>query len=42
MQKIVSYEIGTEVTVYVEPDRFFIFDKDTRRLVTKTSEAMPS
>jgi glycerol transport system ATP-binding protein len=42
MQKIVSYEIGTEVTVYVEPDRFFIFDKDTHRLVTKTSDAMSS
>ena len=42
MQKIVSYEIGTEVTVYVEPDRFFIFDKETRRLVAKTSDAKSS
>jgi glycerol transport system ATP-binding protein len=39
MQNIASYEIGTEVTVYLEPDRFFIFDKDTRRLVARTGEA---
>jgi glycerol transport system ATP-binding protein len=36
MQKFVSYEIGEEIEVYLDPDRFFIYEKDSRQLVAKT------
>ncbi len=36
MQDIVKYEIGSEVTFYVNPERFYVFDTDTHELCAKT------
>ncbi len=36
MQKFVSYEIGDKIDIYCDPQRFFIYDKASRKLVTKT------
>ena len=35
MQKFVSYEIGEEIDVYLDPARFFIYEKASRQLVAK-------
>jgi glycerol transport system ATP-binding protein len=39
MTQVATFEIGEQVDVYLEPDRFFIFDKQTRRLVARTHGA---
>lgn len=32
-QKIESYQIGNAIDIFIDPSKFYIFDKDTRRLV---------
>jgi len=39
MTQVTTFEIGEQVDVNLEPDRFFIFDKETRQLVAKTMGA---
>ena len=36
MQEVTRYAIGTEITVYLDPSRLFLFDPNTRELVLKT------
>jgi len=38
MQDIVTYEAGQKVDLYVNPYRFYIFDKETRELCAKTMQ----
>ena len=37
-QKVVHYDLGDEIEVYINPSHFFIFDKNTGKLVCKTHE----
>ena len=34
-QKIESFEIGSSVDIFIDSSKFYIFDKDTRRLICK-------
>lgn len=36
MQEVIRFPIGTEITVYLDPSRLFLFDRETRKLVLKT------
>ncbi len=36
MQDIVTYEIGREITFYVNPERFYVFDIESHELCAKT------
>jgi glycerol transport system ATP-binding protein len=36
MQEVVRYPLGTEVTVYMDPKRLFLYSKNTKDLVLKT------
>ena len=36
VQDIVSYDIGEAIKIYVDPQRFYIFDKNTHELKAKT------
>lgn len=36
LQGMGGYEIGSEITVYLHPDRFFIFDEGSGKLVAQT------
>ena len=36
MQEVVRYPLGTEVTVYMDPKRLFLYSKETKDLVLKT------
>jgi glycerol transport system ATP-binding protein len=36
VQDIVTYEIEEPIKIYVDPERFYIFDKNTHKLCTKT------
>lgn len=38
MQKMVTKKIGESITVYIDPDRIFIYDTETNHLVAKTGE----
>ena len=38
LQGMGSYDIGTKVTTYLYPDRFFIFDKTTGKLIARTHD----
>lgn len=37
MQKVVSYGIGEEIEVYLDPQQLYLFDTESRKLVAKTS-----
>jgi glycerol transport system ATP-binding protein len=39
LQGVGRYELAQQVTVYLDPDRFFIYDKTSGRLVAKTHTA---
>ena len=34
-QKIENYQIGNTIDIFVDPSKFYIFDKDTKRLVCR-------
>jgi glycerol transport system ATP-binding protein len=36
MQEVVRLPVGSEITVYLDPSRLFLFDMDSRELVLKT------
>jgi glycerol transport system ATP-binding protein len=36
MQEVVRFPIGTQITVYLDPSRLFLFDRETRQLAFKT------
>jgi len=36
MQEVVRFPIGTEITVYLDPTRLFLYNRETRKLVLKT------
>lgn len=36
VQDIISYDLGEAVKIYIDPQRFYIFDKDTHELCAKT------
>ncbi|HHO76426.1 MAG TPA: ABC transporter ATP-binding protein [Deltaproteobacteria bacterium] len=39
LQQLVTIEIGGIVEVFLDPDRFYIFDQSTQRLVAKTGQS---
>ncbi len=39
LQQLVSIEIGEEIEVYLDPDRFYIFETATKSLVAKTGQS---
>jgi hypothetical protein len=38
MQEVVRLSMGSELTIYLDPSRLFLFDADTRELILKTFE----
>lgn len=38
MQNVMRYGIGEEIEVYVDPKQLYLFDKESRRFVAKTSK----
>jgi glycerol transport system ATP-binding protein len=38
LQGMGSYEIGADITAYLYPDRFFIFDKSSGKMIARTHE----
>ncbi len=36
MEDIVQYKTGQQIEVFIDPNKFFVFDKETHNLVTKT------
>ena len=38
LQGMETFEIGQEITVYIYPDRFYIFEKATAKLIAQTHE----
>jgi hypothetical protein len=39
LQGVGTFEINTEITLYVNPHRFFIYDRDRGNLIAKTHQA---